>query len=129
MTAEQDLFESEAREKILHGAERLADAVRIMLGPKSKLVLLEKRWGAPVVCNDGETIAKELEPESPEENLGALRPRNAAEARSATARARRRRSRTRFSRTMCAIRRRARARLARGAGSAEVHPAARANAP
>ncbi|MFM7298381.1 MAG: TCP-1/cpn60 chaperonin family protein, partial [Planctomycetota bacterium] len=71
MTAKQVLFESEAREKILHGAERLADAVRITLGPKSKSVLIQKAWGAPVVCNDGVTIAKEMELEDPEENLGA----------------------------------------------------------
>ena len=79
MTAKQVLFESEAREKILHGAERLADAVRITLGPKSKSVLIQKRWGAPVVCNDGVTIAKEMELEDPEENLGAQMLRQAAE--------------------------------------------------
>jgi chaperonin GroEL len=79
MTAKQVLFESEAREKILHGAERLADAVRITLGPKSKSVLIQKHWGAPVVCNDGVTIAKEMELEDPEENLGAQMLRQAAE--------------------------------------------------
>ena len=79
MTAKQVLFESEAREKILRGAERLADAVRITLGPKSKSVLIQKRWGAPVVCNDGVTIAKEMELEDPEENLGAQMLRQAAE--------------------------------------------------
>jgi chaperonin GroEL len=79
MAAKQVLFESEAREKILHGAERLADAVRITLGPKSKSVLIQKHWGAPVVCNDGVTIAKEMELEDPEENLGAQMLRQAAE--------------------------------------------------
>ena len=79
MTAKQVLFESEAREKILRGAERLADAVRITLGPKSKSVLIQKAWGAPVVCNDGVTIAKEMELEDPEENLGAQMLRQAAE--------------------------------------------------
>ena len=51
------LFRSEAREKILHGASALADAVRVTLGPKSKSVLIEKKWGKPIVCNDGVTIA------------------------------------------------------------------------
>ena len=61
MTAKRVLFRSEAREKVLHGAAQLADAVRITLGPKSKSVLIQKKWGAPVVCNDGVTIAKEME--------------------------------------------------------------------
>ena len=51
------LFQSEARAKILHGATALADAVRITLGPKSKSVLIQKKWGKPIVCNDGVTIA------------------------------------------------------------------------
>jgi len=50
-------FRSEAREKILRGATALADAVRVTLGPKSKCVLIEKKWGTPIVCNDGVTIA------------------------------------------------------------------------
>src|SRR5690606_39242648 len=72
-------FRSAAREKILSGASQLADAVRVTLGPKSKSVLMQKRWGAPIVCNDGVTIAKELELEDPEENLGAQMLRQAAE--------------------------------------------------
>ena len=55
------LVRSEAREKILHGCLALADAVRVTLGPKSTCVLIEKKWGRPIVCNDGVTIAKELE--------------------------------------------------------------------
>lgn len=58
---QQVLFRFQAREKILHGAAQLADAVRITLGPKSKSVLIQKKWGAPLVCNDGVTIAKETE--------------------------------------------------------------------
>jgi chaperonin GroEL len=73
------LFRSEAREKILRGASALADAVRITLGPRSRCVLIEKKWGRPVVCNDGVTIAKEFELENPEENLGAQMLREAAE--------------------------------------------------
>ena len=79
MTAKQVLFRSAAREKVLRGATQLADAVRITLGPKSKSVLIQRKWGVPVVCNDGVTIAKELELEDPEENLGAQMLRQAAE--------------------------------------------------
>ena len=71
MSAKQVLFRSLAREKVLRGATQLADAVRITLGPKSKSVLIQKQWGAPIVCNDGVTIAKEMELEDREENLGA----------------------------------------------------------
>ncbi len=73
------LFHSTAREKILRGATALADAVRITLGPKSKSVLMQRQWGAPLVCNDGVTIAKEMSLEDPEENLGAQMLRQAAE--------------------------------------------------
>ncbi len=79
MTAKQVLFRSAAREKVLRGVVQLADAVRITLGPKSKSVLIQKKWGAPIVCNDGVTIAKEMELEDPEENLGAQMLRQAAE--------------------------------------------------
>ena len=73
------LVQSAAREKILHGAMALVDAMRVTLGPKSKCVLIEKRWGRPIVCNDGVTIAKEFELEDHEENLGAQVIRQAAE--------------------------------------------------
>ncbi|MGO9992134.1 MAG: TCP-1/cpn60 chaperonin family protein [Steroidobacteraceae bacterium] len=79
MSSKQVLFRSKAREKVLSGATQLADAVRITLGPKSKSVLIQKNWGAPIVCNDGVTIAKEMELEDPEENLGAQMLRQAAE--------------------------------------------------
>ena len=79
MTAKQVLFRSAAREKVLRGATQLADAVRITLGPKSKSVLIQKTWGTPLVCNDGVTIAKEIDLEDPEENLGAQMLRQAAE--------------------------------------------------
>jgi len=72
-------FQSAAREKILRGATQLADAVRITLGPKSKSVLIQKSWGAPIVCNDGVTIAKEFDLPDAEENLGAQMLRQAAE--------------------------------------------------
>jgi chaperonin GroEL len=73
------LFRSAAREKILRGATQLADAIRVTLGPRSKSVLIEKKWGSPVVCNDGVTIAKEFDLKDPEENLGARMLRQAAE--------------------------------------------------
>jgi chaperonin GroEL len=79
MSAKRLLFRSAAREKILSGATALADAVRITLGPKSKCVLIEKKWGSPIVCNDGITIAKEIQIEDPEANLGAQMIREAAE--------------------------------------------------
>jgi chaperonin GroEL len=69
----------EAREKILRGVNALADAVRVTLGPKSKCVLIQKRFGTPLVCNDGVTIAKEMELKDPAENLGAQMIRQAAE--------------------------------------------------
>jgi chaperonin GroEL len=73
------LFHSAAREKVLVGATALADAVRVTLGPRSKSVLIGKKWGSPIVCNDGVTIAKELDLQDPEENLGAQVIRQAAE--------------------------------------------------
>lgn len=79
MAYKQVHFRSEAREKVLKGATALADAVRVTLGPKSKSVLIEKKWAKPLVCNDGVTIAKEFELEDHEENLGAQMMREAAE--------------------------------------------------
>jgi len=79
MAHKQVLFRSEAREKVLRGSATLADAVRVTLGPKSKCVLIQKRFGAPIVCNDGVTIAKEMELKDPAENLGAQMIRQAAE--------------------------------------------------
>src|SRR5574341_507464 len=72
------LFQAAAREKVLRGATAMADAVRVTLGPKSKCVLIEKRWGEPIVCNDGVTIAKEVDLQDAEENLGAQVLREAA---------------------------------------------------
>lgn len=79
MSVKQVLFGSAAREKILRGATQLVDAVRVTLGPRSKSVLIQKAYGAPIVCNDGVTIAKEFELKDPEENLGAQMLRQAAE--------------------------------------------------
>ena len=79
MPHKQVLFRSAAREKILRGATQLADAVRVTLGPRSKSVLIERKWGVPIVCNDGVTIAKEFDLKDAEENLGARMLRQAAE--------------------------------------------------
>jgi chaperonin GroEL len=73
------LFRSEAREKILRGVNTLAEAVRVTLGPRSKCVLIQRRFGMPIVCNDGVTIAKAMRLEEPSEDLGAQMIRQAAE--------------------------------------------------
>ena len=73
------LFKTAAREKILEGASLLADAVRVTLGPKSKCVLIGRKWGKPIVCNDGVTIAKELDLKDPAANLGVQMVRESAE--------------------------------------------------
>lgn len=79
MAHKRILFRSEARERILSGATALADAVRITLGPKSKSVLIQRAWGAPIVCNDGVTIAREFDLPEAERNLGVQMLRQAAE--------------------------------------------------
>jgi chaperonin GroEL len=79
MSPKHMLFRADAREKLLRGATALADAVRVTLGPRSKCVLIDKKFGRPLVCNDGVTIAKEIELEDAEENLGAHMLREAAE--------------------------------------------------
>lgn len=79
MSHKKLMFQSSARDKIFKGCTALADAVRVTLGPRSKCVLIEKKWGRPLVCNDGVTIAKEIDLVDPEENLGAQMLREAAE--------------------------------------------------
>jgi chaperonin GroEL len=78
MTHTQLRFSDEARAKVLAGATVLADAVRVTLGPKAKSILIEKKWGSPLVCDDGVTIAKQVDLKDPEENLGAQMLRQAA---------------------------------------------------
>lgn len=79
MSYKKILFRDSAREKILKGATLLNDTIRITLGPKSKSVLIEKKWGKPIVCNDGVTIAKEMSLKDPNENLGVQVLKEAAE--------------------------------------------------
>src|SRR6266700_3034159 len=64
-------FNEEARRALEAGVDKLADAVAITLGPKGRNVVLDKKWGAPTITNDGVTIAKEVELEDPYENMGA----------------------------------------------------------
>src|SRR3990170_1946212 len=78
MAHTQLLFRDKARAKILAGATALADAVRGTLGPQSRCVLIERKWGSPIVCDDGVTIAKQVNLADPEENLGARMLREAA---------------------------------------------------
>ena len=69
--AKQLAFGEEARKKILQGVDKLADAVKVTLGPKGRNVVLEKKWGSPTITKDGVTVAKEVELEDPYENMGA----------------------------------------------------------
>lgn len=64
-------FKDESRRSLERGINALADAVRITLGPRGRNVLLEKKYGAPQIVNDGITVAKEIELENPLENTGA----------------------------------------------------------
>ena len=64
-------FDAEARRGLEAGMNKLADAVRVTLGPKGRNVVLEKKWGAPTITNDGVSIAKEIELEDPYEKIGA----------------------------------------------------------
>src|SRR3982750_3607073 len=64
-------FDEEARRALERGMDKLANAVKITLGPKGRNVVLEKKWGAPTITNDGVSIAKEIELEDPYEKIGA----------------------------------------------------------
>ncbi len=64
-------FNSSAREKLKFGIDKLANAVKVTLGPKGRNVILDKKWGSPTVTKDGVTVAKEIELEDPFENMGA----------------------------------------------------------
>ncbi|MEX1288690.1 MAG: chaperonin GroEL [Acidimicrobiia bacterium] len=71
MAAKELRFNEEARKSLEVGVNKLADIVKVTLGPKGRNVVLEKKWGAPTITNDGVTIAKEVELEDPYENMGA----------------------------------------------------------
>ena len=69
--AKQIIYGEDARKALLSGINQLADTVKITLGPKGRNVVLDKKFGAPLITNDGVTIAKEVELEDPYENMGA----------------------------------------------------------
>src|SRR5574344_33248 len=69
--AKKIIFEEEARKSLLAGIDAVADAVKVTLGPKGRNVILEKKYGAPQIVNDGVTIAKEIELKDGLENAGA----------------------------------------------------------
>src|SRR6202034_504707 len=71
MAAKMIAFDEEARRGLERGMNQLADAVKVTLGPKGRNVVLEKKWGAPTITNDGVSIAKEIELEDPWEKIGA----------------------------------------------------------
>ncbi|WP_294439057.1 chaperonin GroEL [uncultured Slackia sp.] len=76
--AKEIKFQSEARSGLAAGVSKLADAVKVTLGPKGRYVALERSYGAPTITNDGVTVAKEIELEDPVENMGAQLVREAA---------------------------------------------------
>ena len=69
--AKQLLFEEEARRSLKRGVDKMADAVKVTLGPRGRYALLDKKFGAPTITNDGVTIARDIELEDPYENMGA----------------------------------------------------------
>ena len=85
MSAKEVKFSQDARERMLHGVDVLANAVKVTLGPKGRNVVLEKSFGAPRITKDGVTVAKEIELEDKFENMGAQMVREVASKTSDTA--------------------------------------------
>jgi chaperonin GroEL len=69
--AKQIMFSEDARHAMQRGVDKLANTVKITLGPKGRNVVLDKKFGAPLITNDGVSIAREIELEDPYENMGA----------------------------------------------------------
>ena len=69
--AKEIKYGEDARKKLLEGVNKLADTVKVTLGPKGRNVVLDRSFGAPLITNDGVTIAKEVELDDPFENMGA----------------------------------------------------------
>src|SRR5258705_9001817 len=69
--AKEITFDTSARDRIKRGVDKLANAVKVTLGPKGRNVILDKKFGAPMVTKDGVTVAKEIELKDPIENMGA----------------------------------------------------------
>src|SRR5579871_3191599 len=79
MAAKDVRFSTEARDRMLHGVEVLANAVKVTLGPKGRNVVLDKSFGAPRITKDGVTVAKEIELDDKFENMGAQMVREVAQ--------------------------------------------------
>ena len=77
--AKQLLFDEDARRKMFQGVHKLADAVKVTLGPRGRNVVLEKKFGSPTITKDGVTVAKEIDLEDPYENMGAQLVKEVAE--------------------------------------------------
>ena len=69
--AKQVVFDDTARRSLKRGIDKLADAVKVTIGPKGRNVVLDKKFGSPTITNDGVTIARDIELEDPFENMGA----------------------------------------------------------
>src|SRR5271167_2114642 len=78
MAAKQIIKGEDSRQHILRGVNQLADTVKITLGPKGRNVVLDKKFGAPLITKDGVTVAKEIELKDPLENMGAAMVREVA---------------------------------------------------
>lgn len=78
MAAKKIIYGYDASESIKRGIKKLAQAVKVTLGPKGRNVIIEKSFGSPVVVNDGVTVAKEIELEDPYEDMGAKMVKEAA---------------------------------------------------
>src|ERR1700756_4918478 len=78
MAAKTIIYGEEARQRVLHGVNKLADAVKVTLGPKGRNVVIEKKFGSPTVTKDGVTVAKEIELQDSLENMGAQMVREVA---------------------------------------------------
>src|SRR5919201_4410265 len=76
--AKQIAFDEQARRAMERGVNKLANAVKVTLGPRGRHVVLDKKFGAPQISNDGVTIAREIDLEDPYENLGAQLAKNVA---------------------------------------------------
>jgi len=76
--AKQIIYSGDARAAILRGVNKLADAVKVTLGPKGRNVVIEKKFGSPTITKDGVTVAKEIELHDPLENMGAQMVREVA---------------------------------------------------
>jgi len=78
--AKQMLFDEQARRSLKRGVDTLADAVKVTLGPRGRNVVLDKKYGAPTITNDGVTIARDIDLDDPFENMGAQLVREVATA-------------------------------------------------